>query len=430
MKLESLYQSYLGSQGVTIDTREDPEGRIFFALQGETRDGNRFAVDALERGAQAAVVDDPDIKEEGAVLVEDALKTLQDLARYHRQQLKIPIIAITGSNGKTTTKELCSKVLGKRFERFATQGNLNNYIGLPLSVLAIEERHEIALLEFGADRPGENRLLADICDPTHGSVTNIGLDHLEGFGDREGVFYGNKELIDHLAEKGGHAFINADDADIMAMKEKGLKVSTYGSKGEVDLKGSLLRADPFLKVEWEGRKGERSSFNTSLIGSYNFPNVLAALCIGDHFGVDGQSMETAIANYQPDNLRSQVLHTEHNTILLDAYNANPTSMEAAIDSFTKMEAEPKGFILGDMLEMGSYEKEVHERIVELLQKEGLTDGFLVGKAFQRAAKGTGIDAYESLEEAKEALKDPIFEGHTILVKGSRGLKLEELLDFL
>ncbi len=427
MELPELYDKFLDSNGVTIDTRWPSQGKIFFALKGEDQDGNSFARDALEKGALAAVVSDPGISDPKAIHTEDPLRTLQELARSHRQQLNIPVIAITGSNGKTTTKELTGRVLGKKFKSFATQGNLNNHIGLPISVLSIKKEHEIALLEFGANHPGENSLLARISDPTHGIVTNIGLDHLEGFGDREGVFRGNKELIDHLAGNGGHAFFHKDDPDIIRMMENTLTSSSYGTSEEVDLQGGLLRADPYLELEWKGKDEKRSSFKTHLIGTYNFPNILAALCIGDHFGVDGDDMEASIASYEPDNNRSQVIRTDRNRVVLDAYNANPSSMEAAIESFLDMKGEPKHFILGDMLEMGPYEDEVHERIVRILREKGLMNGLLVGKAFERAARGSGIPAVRTLEEARERLQQEPIKRATVLVKGSRGLRLEELL---
>ena len=429
MKLAQLYQSFLNSKGVAIDTRNLTPGVIFFALQGEKQDGNRFAREAIDQGALAAVVNDPAIKDPKAFHVKDPLRTLQDLARYHRDHLNVPVIGITGSNGKTTSKELIGRVLETTFHSFATHGNLNNHIGLPLSVLSIKEEHELALLEFGADHPGENALLARISNPTHGLVTNIGLDHLEGFGDREGVFKGNKELIDHLAAQGRHAFFHIDDPDIQRMKESKLSSTSYGTHSSADLRGSLLQADPSLELEWQwqGDSENSSRFKTSLIGSYNLPNILAALCIGAYFGVKGHDMEGAIASYEPDNNRSQVIRTEKNQIVLDAYNANPTSMEAAIESFLDMESDPKSFILGDMLEMGPYEDEVHQRIVRILKDEELTDGLLVGKAFQRAAKGSDIQAVDTLEKAHERLQKDPFEERTLLIKGSRGLKLEELL---
>ncbi|MFB6257133.1 MAG: UDP-N-acetylmuramoyl-tripeptide--D-alanyl-D-alanine ligase [Flavobacteriales bacterium] len=430
MELEALYQVFLDSNGVVIDTREDVAGKLFFAIRGERQDGNRFAEEALEKGAKASVVDNPTIKAEGCIHVENVLQSLQNLAAHHRHRLSIPVIAITGSNGKTTTKELTARVLRARYHAFATPGNLNNYIGLPLSVLSIKEEDEVALLEFGADHPGENELLARISDPTHGLVTNIGLDHLEGFGDREGVFRGNKELIDHLEARGGHAFFHADDPDIQRMKPEKLSSNSYGTDASCDLQGSLLNAEPCLELEWRWKGNEARRFKTSLIGSYNFPNILAALCIGSGFGVPASSMESTIAAYEPDNNRSQVVHTERNEVLLDAYNANPSSMEAALESFLAMEGGPKRFILGDMLEMGAYEEELHLRILHLLEDKGLTEGMLVGRAFQKAAADSGIPAYEDLKAAKKALKEAPYTESQILVKGSRGLRLEELLENL
>ncbi len=434
MDLEPLYNAFLESEGVTIDTRDLKPGSIFFALKGEKQDGNRFAEDALEKGARAVVVSDPSIENERAFKVEDPLKTLQDLARHHRKQLDIPVIAITGSNGKTTTKELTAKALAEHYTLFATPGNLNNHIGLPLSVLSIQSHHDMALLEFGANHPGENELLASICDPTHGLVTNIGLDHLEGFGDREGVFQGNKELIEHLSRKNGHGFFHSDDPDIRRMEaEMKLSSTHYGTQPGAELQGKLLKADPYLELEWKWTGTEpvsHSRLKSSLIGTYNLPNILAALCIGSYFAVPKDRMESAIASYEPDNNRSQFLRTDRNALLLDAYNANPSSMEAAIESFLNMEGSPKAFILGDMLEMGDHEEKVHRRIVDLLQEKGLTEGILVGKAFHQAAAGSDITAYQTLEEAKEALQRSPYEGYRILIKGSRGLKLEELLEQL
>ncbi len=431
MDLKELYELFLQSEGVCIDTRSLREGELFFALKGEKQDGNSYAKEALEKGAKAAIIDDPSLSMNGCIPVKDSLETLQELAAHHRQHLDIPIIAITGSNGKTTSKELIARVLDKEYSCFATQGNLNNHIGLPLSLLSIDEQHEMVVLEFGANHPGENRLLAEISDPTHGIVTNIGLDHLEGFGDKKGVYHGNKELIDFLARKGGYAFFNIDDEWIRPMMEGHSHYKTYGKSREADLQGKLLDAAPYLKLEW-WKKGDAktSSFNTQLVGSYNFPNILSALCIGAHFKVEDEDMEEAIASYRPENKRSQVVHTDKNTVILDAYNANPSSMEASLESFAAMEAEAKGFILGDMLELGDHEREAHERILQLLEKEGLENGLLVGRAFQACTSNEGIPRVKDAKEAREFLEKNPMEGMTILVKASRGLRLETLMDLL
>lgn len=423
-------QLFLPSKGVCTDTRKLQEGQLYISLKGENHDGNRYAREAVQKGAVAAIVDDSSIQGEGIVQVKDGLQTLQELARTHRQKLRIPVIAITGSNGKTTTKELASRVLSKKYRSFATPGNLNNHIGLPLSVLSIDKEHEIALLEFGANHPGENQLLAGICKPTHGLVTNVGLDHLEGFGDQEGVFLGNKELVDALAGNEGHVFYHIDDPWIRRMVEGVEKRSSYGREPEANIRGNVIKADPFLEVEWAQKGGESATFRTSLIGTYNLPNILAALSIGNHFGIQGVEMEEAISSYEPDNKRSEIVHTERNTVIMDAYNANPSSMEAAIESFLAMEGEKKRFILGDMLELGHYEEAAHEETVDMLLRSELNQGLLVGEAFQKAAEGKGIPAVKDRTEARKWLREKPFDGAMVLVKASRGLKLEELLDLL
>ena len=364
MEIKELYEVYKAHPVVTTDSRNCPEGSIFFALKGETFDGNKFAVAAIEKGCAYAVVDDKTIEHPQTILVDNVLDTLQQLARYHREQLDIPFVGITGTNGKTTTKELVATVLSKKYRVHYTQGNFNNHIGVPLTLLSIKPDCEIAVVEMGANHPGEIKTLANIALPTCGLITNVGKAHLEGFGSLEGVINTKKELYDNLAARGGHVFVNAANPLLMNVLNAE-SYTTYSSNPDVvaDVNGRLVRCAPYVEFEWA-----KFQLSTHFVGAYNLDNMLAAITVGLHFGVAEKDICDAISNYVPANNRSQLTKTERNTLIVDAYNANPTSMMAAIDNFDIMEGENKMAILGDMLELGEQSEVEHQNIMRRLME--------------------------------------------------------------
>lgn len=417
-EIEKLYELFTASAGVTTDSRKIEVGALFFALHGASFDGNNYAIAALEQGASAAVIDRKDILEnnpdyaEQLLLVEDTLQALQALAREHRRRLAIPIVAIAGSNGKTTTKELVSRVLAEKFEVSTTKGNLNNHIGVPLTLLAMSNETEFGVVEMGASAQGEIALLCSIAEPNYGILTNIGLSHLEGFGGVEGIRKGKGELFDHLNEIGGRAFIPEEDATLCAMAAE--------------------RED--LAVEYYSR-AIAEGFKSNLTGDYNRFNIAAAVEVGRYFGVADERIAEAILSFSPDNNRSQAVKTERNLLVVDCYNANPSSMEVALDNIATMEAEHKVLILGDMLELGEWSEEAHINI--LRKADGIANRIiLVGKEFAKAHTIVGEELeseyalYPTTAEALAALdKEPI-NGCLVLLKGSRGIKLEVLIDKL
>ncbi len=415
--MENLYRVFTESSGVTTDSRKIEEGNLFFALHGASFDGNDFAVQALNAGAVAAVIDREDILRdnpdyaERLVLVDDTLRALQALAREHRRHLEIPIIAIAGSNGKTTTKELVSRVLAERFEISTTRGNLNNHIGVPLTLLAMNTATEFGIVEMGASAQGEIALLCSIAEPNYGILTNIGLSHLEGFGGAEGIRRGKGELFDHLDANGGRAFVPQEDKVLCEMAH--------------------TRED--LAVEYYSRS-IAEGFESNLTGDYNRYNIAAAVEIGRYFGIADERIAEAILSFRPDNNRSQAVDSERNRLVVDCYNANPSSLEAALDNIATMEAEQKVLILGDMLELGEWSAEAHRAI--LRKADGVaTKIILVGKEFAAAYNASQhLEAeyylYPTTVEAAEALEhNPISES-LILLKGSRGIALEKLIDKL
>ena len=442
MEIKELYEIYKAHPVVTTDSRNCPEGSIFFALKGETFDGNKFAMQALEKGCAYAVVDDLTqctmhnaqctINESQFIEVDNVLETLQALARYHREQLDIPFVGITGTNGKTTTKELVATVLSKKYRVHYTQGNFNNHIGVPLTLLSIKPDCEMAVIEMGANHPGEIKALADIALPTCGLITNVGKAHLEGFGSLEGVINTKKELYDNLAERGGHVFVNAANPLLMNV----LNVeqhTTYSSNNEVgaDVNGRLLRCAPYVEFEWN------SQLSTHFVGAYNLDNMLAAITVGLHFGVAEEDICDAISNYVPANNRSQLTKTERNTLIVDAYNANPTSMMAAIDNFELMEGENKLAILGDMLELGEQSEIEHQTIVRRLVESKIEKVILVGKEFCKCTMHNAqftIDnrfvVYESLDALLESQCVESLQSQLILLKGSNGIGLYKLIPYL
>jgi UDP-N-acetylmuramoyl-tripeptide--D-alanyl-D-alanine ligase len=427
--IEVLYQYFIKSSGVSTDTRKIKDNCLFFALKGDHFDGNQYAVQALELGAMLAVVDNENLADtKNCFVVEDVLKTLQNLALFHRDKLNTRIIGITGSNGKTTTKELIGRVLAKKYSTFYTQGNLNNHIGVPLSILSINDKTEIAIIEMGANHPGEIAELSHIAKPDYGIITNIGKAHLEGFGDFQGVVKTKNELFRFLAQKQGKAFVNADDPLLMELSAM-LPRSTYGSSTEAGLQGKVFRMDPFLKVQLMMQSGEKK-VDTKLIGDYNLSNILAAACVGAYFDVDDDQICGAIEDFTPDNNRSQYLETKKNKLILDAYNANPTSMAMALKNFAGLDSGKKMAILGDMRELGSISLDEHLTIIELLQSLNFDDVILVGKEFQAADSKKQFSHFGHVDDALSWILENRIVDHSILIKGSRGIRLEKLVEVL
>ena len=429
MEIKELYEIYKAHPVVTTDSRNCPEGSIFFALKGETFDGNKFAVSAIEKGCAYAVVDDKTIVHPQAIVVDNVLNTLQQLARYHREQLGIPVVGITGTNGKTTTKELVAAVLSKKYRVQYTQGNFNNHIGVPLTLLSIKPDCEIAVVEMGANHPGEIRDLAALALPTCGLITNVGKAHLEGFGSLEGVINTKKELYDNLAERGGHVFVNV--ANTLLMNVLNTKsYTTYSANADIqaDVNGRLLCCAPYVEFEWNGVE-----LKTNFVGAYNLDNMLAAIAVGLHFGVAEEDICAAMSNYMPANNRSQLTKTERNTVIVDAYNANPTSMLAAIDNFDIMEGENKMAILGDMLELGEQSEVEHQNIVRRLMESKIEKIILVGGEFAKASDKLDIDSRFSIFNSRSAELESqlsILNSQLILLKGSNGIGLYKLIPYL
>lgn len=426
VSLEILYEHYKKCSGICTDTRKIIPGCIFFALKGETFDANDFALEALEKGAAYAVVDKTDLPEKpGLIWVDDVLKTLQKLATHHRSQLTIPVIGITGSNGKTTTKELMKTVLGKKYKTFATTGNLNNHIGVPLSVLSIGKDIEMAIIEMGANHVGEIATLCEISQPSHGIITNIGKAHIEGFGSFDGVIRAKSELYQYLIDHHGTVFINSRDLILANMAKRFSEPHFYPQKGDY-FEAELLGADPFVEMKTEN--GQR--MKTHLIGSYNFINICAALCIGKFFEVDAKAANQAIAEYIPENNRSQIIEKDSNTIILDAYNANPDSMLVALANFDKMRHEKKVVILGDMLELGSISHQEHQNLVRKTNDK-YSKVFLCGPLMQEVAEFNSKALwFANTDELNSYLKENPVTDSLILVKASRGIGLERVMESL
>ena len=452
MKIETLYDIFCQHPEVTTDSRRVPEGSMFFALKGESFDGNRFAAKALEAGAAAVVVDDAAVVPDGDdryLLVDDVLKALQDLAAYHRQQFHGPVVQVTGTNGKTTTKELIAAVLSERFNVLYTQGNLNNHIGVPLTLLRLRPgAHDIAIIETGANHPGEIVFLARIADPDYGLITNVGRAHIEGFGSFEGVKRTKGELYDYLhAKPTARIFINESNYDLQDMLVKrDIDIDTdkciaYAREQALTMtwvcEGDVLDCDPMLRLWWRPKYDGQHEVQTRLIGAYNIDNVLSAVAIGLHFGVTPEAIDPALATYQPSLGRSEYRRTEHNELIVDAYNANLTSMQAALDNFRRISHPQKMVILGDMKELGAVSDDAHRQIAAQALGSDLQAAWFVGDEFRKAisaqapAASTDIRCFETVEDVKAALADggtPA--GRLILIKGSNSTKLHQLPDVL
>jgi UDP-N-acetylmuramoyl-tripeptide--D-alanyl-D-alanine ligase len=428
---ESLYEKYKECNGqVSTDTRKLKKGSVFFALKGDNYNANEFVSKALEQGCSYAVADDPKfVNDPRILLVQDTLTALQHLARYHRAQLSIPFIAITGSNGKTTTKELINAVLSKKYKTLATVGNLNNHIGVPLTLLSIEIDHEVAIIEMGANHQGEIDMLCNIADPDYGIITNIGKAHLEGFGGIEGVKKGKSELYKYLLAKKGKVFVHADDDVLYELAVQNDKI-TYGTKKLYDVIGKLNESAAQVEFAWKTRYTATELKNaplikTQLVGIYNYYNLLCAACVGTTFHVPENDINAALQEYSPSNSRSQLQRTDKNTLILDYYNANPSSMSAAIENFSKLEADNKMLVLGDMLELGDESIKEHKLVIDLLKNKKLDNFILVGPVFQSIGEGR---AFPDSGEALKYLKNLNIQGSTVLIKGSRGIKLENVLE--
>lgn len=427
--LENLYKVYLTCKNVSTDTRKIIPGSLFFALKGDRFNGNTFAGKALEAGANYAIVDEKEYAtDDRYILVEDSLKALQQLANYHRKQLPIPFIGITGSNGKTTTKELMNAVLSKKYRTYATRGNLNNHIGVPLTVLSMTSEIEIAIIEMGANKVGDIEELVTICEPTHGIITNIGRAHLEGFGGIEGVKLGKGELYDFLQFRNGVIFVNSLNETLKQMIESRYfgEIVQYPKVGDY-LSCELLTSTPFVKYRSEN--GE--IVETQLSGAHNFENIAAALCAGKYFEVDADAANMAISGYLSENNRSQVVKKGSNTVFLDAYNANPTSMQASLEYFMTVQAPNKIVVLGDMFELGEESDEEHRRIGEVIAKGHFDKVLLCGKRMQ-AAVAANPKAFYFIDKfsLNNWLQENKLYNAQILIKGSRGMGLETIVELL
>ena len=458
MDIQQLYQLYKEHPCITTDSRDCPKDSIFLALKGTSFNGNEFAIQALDKGCAYAIIDEKTVldnlaasgdpaaqeKSKRLILVNDCLQTYKDLAREHRRQFNIPVIAITGTNGKTTTKELIRAVLSEKYNVLATEANFNNDVGVPKTLFRLTKEHEIAIIEMGASHPGDIKTLAETAEPTCGLITNVGRAHLQGFGSFEGVIKTKCELYDFLrTQKDGLIFLDADNEYLVdqILDDDPLWITPYSTdpeKQEICISGEVVASDsPLLKFRWRkplaelqesGASQKWHKVQTQLIGAYNIDNLLAAIAVGINFDVDRKQIDHALENYHPTNSRSQLLETAHNRLIVDAYNANPSSMEAALDNFQRVEAEKKMAILGDMRELGPTSQKEHQHIVQLIQQSGIDLVWLVGDEF--AQTDCNYRKFQDVEEVKKALQNELPEGYTILVKGSNSTKLHQLPELL
>jgi len=418
MEIKEIYALFQQHSTVCTDSRKITNGAMFISLRGDKFNGNKYALKAIQDGCSYAIVDEKEYDiHQNIILVNNALKTLQDLATYHRSQLNIPLIGITGTNGKTTSKELINTILSSELNCYATKGNLNNHIGVPLSILEINKKHKIAIIEMGANHQKEIEFLCNIAQPTYGVITNIGSAHLEGFGNLQGVIDTKKELYKFISHNKGHLFVNAEDELLLSLS-KGIMQKTYGKSG--DITGLVTDTTPLLSIKYNNE-----IINSHLIGDFQFSNILLAICIGNYFNVSTQNIKRSIENYIPTNNRSQLIKTKTNTLILDAYNANPSSMKAMLNSFANQEYKNKLCILGDMLELGVEANKEHQEIITLTNELKL-DCIFVGEIFNSLTEN-GFKTRNEL--AKNIQKNNIY-NKTILLKGSRGIGLEQLIESL
>ena len=427
MSIIDLYDLFIHNPQITTDSRNCPKGSIFFALKGDKFDGNQYAGKALASGCVYAVIDNPDYYiGERTILVDNVLKTLQQLAHHHRKVLGLPIIGITGTNGKTTTKELLAAVLSTKFNLLYTEGNFNNHIGVPLTLLRLTHDHEMAVIEMGASHPGDIKELVDIVHPNYGIITNVGRAHLEGFGSFEGVLRTKGELYDYIRRSKGKIFIKKENEYLQSIA-KGIEQITYGNGDDAFASGQVVSCDPFLVFNWK-QQGKLHTVETHMIGSYNLDNVLAAVAVGRFFKIPAERISRAIAAYEPTNNRSQFKKTENNELIIDAYNANPSSMKVALDNFITMPVQPKAIILGDMRELGPTSDELHAEVVEQIKKGQFDKVFLCGEHFSKVGKE--FSPFATTEAMVEELRKQPLKGYHILIKGSHSMGLEKLADIL
>ena len=444
MDIKELYQLYQQHPCITTDSRDCPKDSIFLALKGESFDGNKFAASAIEKGCAYAIIDEPEYKQDDRfILVDNCLQTFKDLAREHRRQFDIPVIGITGTNGKTTTKELIATVLQQKYNVLYTQGNFNNDVGVPKTLFRLTKEHEIAVIEMGASHPGDIKTLVETAEPTCGLITNVGKAHLQGFGSFEGVIKTKCELYDFLrSRKDSLIFINADNEHLIDQigEEEEIWLSPYSTDPEKQyscISGEIIACDPFLKFRWreplmvleeEGRSTKWHKVQTQLIGSYNIDNLLAAIAVGINFGVERKKICEALENYAPSNNRSQMTVTAKNHLVVDAYNANPSSMQAALENFSLMQADHKMAILGQMGELGADSDKEHRQLVSYLEATGFDEIWLVGDNFRNIP--CSFRKFHDVEEVKAAIQEHCPEGFYILIKGSNSNKLFQLPELL
>lgn len=423
--IEKIYQYYSKKHLVSTDSRKIEDGCVFVALKGERFDGNDFAYQVAQDNIAACVIADrKDLPHhERLFIVEDSLTTLQELARLHREKYNIPIIGITGTNGKTTTKELTAAVLSKKFNLIYTQGNFNNHLGLPLTILRIKPDTEMAVVEMGANHPNEIAQLCTIANPDFGIITNIGKAHLEGFGSFEGVVKTKNELYDFIRNKNGKLFVNHDNELLMNLSN-GIDSQTYGKDNNANIKASIVSSNPYLIINWEGNE-----IKTNLVGDYNFENVMAAVSVGCHFNIEKNLIIEALENYTPTNNRSQFVKSEKNEIVMDAYNANPVSMHHAIKNFRNISSDNTLLILGDMRELGKDSEKEHQIIVNLIKELKFENVILVGSEFKKTA-GTDFTTFDNVDELLSYINDNNISGKKILIKGSNSIRLEKIVNVL
>lgn len=426
---ENIYQIFRKYPIISTDSRKIEKNSLFFALKGENFNGNKFAAASLQNGAAYAIIDEIEfLTSEKTILVDDVLQTLKDLARFHRKTLGIPILAITGTNGKTTTKELVAAVLTEKFQVGFTQGNLNNHIGVPLTLLKMNAETEFGVVEMGANHPGEIAELCQIAEPDFGIITNIGKAHLEGFGSFERIIRTKSELYHYLKMKNGTVFFNQDNTILAELTNKITQKISYGTQ-QADFTGELLQSPPFVNVKANFKKGVLY-LNTQLFGDYNFENILAAACIGNYFKVDPLKIQKALKEYQPKNNRSQLIKKGELKIIMDAYNANPSSMNASLKSYLTDVSSENYLILGDMLELGEYSREEHIKILEFLKEFPQITTFLVGANFSDTAQNYNCHTFLNVQQLCSFLENNPIKTGNILIKGSRGIQLEKVLDCL
>lgn len=438
MDIKELYDLYLQHPCITTDSRNCPKDSIFLALKGASFDGNKFAKAALEKGCAYAIIDEPAYAEadnDGLILVDDCLKAFKEIAREHRRSFQIPVIGITGTNGKTTTKELVSAVLAERYRVMHTEGNFNNDVGVPKTLLRLDATHEIAVVEMGASHPGDIEKLVTYVEPTCGLITNVGRAHLLGFGSFEGVKRTKGELYDYLKAHDGLLFLNESNVNLveMARQREMNRIMTYGQSDDANVQGEVLDCAPFLRFTWRNMattesKARTYDVQTHLIGAYNIDNMLAAITIGLHFGVTPEQINHALSHYIPANNRSQLEVTAKNKLIVDAYNANPSSMAAAVENFKLMNVEHKMAILGDMRELGEVSALEHQKLVDKLAEDGFKEVWLVGEEFGKTQ--TAFRKFKNVDEVKVEIAAHCPENYYILIKGSNGIKLFELPELL